>query len=166
MDAIYNRSSVRSFSADKVSAEDIEALLRAAMAAPSAGNQQPWEFYVVQDEAKLKSLATASPYAKPASKAPCVIVPCVRTNELRFAECAPQDMSAAIENMLLEACELGLGTVWMGIAPAQERMERVAQTLVLPEGIEPFALVAVGYPAEIPNPQGATRYDAKRIHWV
>ena len=166
MDAIYNRSSVRSFAMKKVDADSIEALLRAAMAAPSAGNQQPWEFYVVQDAATCQALSAASQYAKPAAKAPCVIVPCVRENECRFPECAPQDMSAAIENLLLEATELGLGTVWMGISPVAERMAHVAKTLALPAGLSPFALIAVGYPAEIPNPKGAERYDAKRVHWV
>ena len=166
MEAIFHRISVRKYEDRPVEPEKIERLLRAAMAAPSAHNQQPWEFYVVQDPMICQALAAASPYAQPAAQAPVVVVPCVDVSELRFPECVQQDMSAAIENMLIMATELGLGSLWMGIAPGKERIAHVADVLALAENLVPFALVAFGYPAHIPNPQGAQRYDSKRVHWI
>lgn len=166
MEAIYKRASVRKFTDEAVTDDQVRALLRAAMAAPSAGNQQPWEFYVVRDRALLAALAQTSSYAKPAAGAACVIVPCSRTEGLRFAPCVPQDMGASVENLLLEAVEQGLGAVWMGVSPVPERMRAVADVLELPAGIEPFALVACGRPATPPTPKGEERYDESRVHWV
>lgn len=165
-EAIYKRASVRRFTDDPVTDDEVRALLRAAMAAPSAGNQQPWEFYVVRDEAMRVRLSETTPYAKPAAAAPCVIVACAHMPELRFPLCVPQDISAAVENLLLEAVEQGLGAVWLGVAPEPDRVAAVAEVLDLPEGIEPFALVACGRPAEEPTPRGRDRYDESRIHWV
>ena len=153
MNAIFKRSSVRQFTDEPVSIDDIERLMRAAMAAPSAGNQQPWEFYIARDETTRMALAASSPFAGPAKKAPCVIVVCRRDEEgLRFPPCAPFDLSAAVENILLEAANIGLGAVWAYV--------------VLGWGVEPFALVAVGHPQHRPEPKGATRYDETRVHWI
>ena len=129
MNAIFKRSSVRQFTDEPVAIDDIERLMRAAMAAPSAGNQQPWEFYIARDETTRMALAATSPYAAPAKLAPCVIVACARTGGLRFAPCTPLDMSAAVENILLEAANIGLGAVWLGIAPDPDRMAAVAVAL-------------------------------------
>ena len=102
--------------------EKIFQILKAGMQAPSACNQQPWEFYVVKDKAVIGRLSEASPYAKCARDAPVVFVPCFRSKGI-----APEyfniDMSAAVENLLLEADELGLGAVWMGISPDEGRMK-------------------------------------------
>lgn len=166
MEAIYKRASVRQFTDDPITDDQVRALLRAAMAAPSAGNQQPWEFYVVRDPAMRAALSETSPYAKPAAGAACVIVPCSRTEGLRFAPCVPQDMGAAVENLLLEAVDQGLGAVWMAITPSPERMQAVTDVLDLPAGIEPFALIACGRPAAPPTPRGGDRYDENRVHWV
>ncbi|MDO4182675.1 MAG: nitroreductase family protein [Coriobacteriia bacterium] len=164
MDAIYARTSVRQFTDQDLTEAEIEKLLRAAMAAPSAGNQQPWEFYVVRDADARQQLSQASPYAKPAGAAPVVVVVCQRTEGLRFRECAPQDLSAAVENLLLEAAHMGLGAVWMGVAPEQDRMDNVAAAVKMPSGLEAFALVAVGHPAAKPQPKCAGYYDESRIH--
>lgn len=164
MDAIFKRASVRRFTDENVSAGAVERLLRAAMAAPSAGNQQPWEFYVVRDAALKKQLAAASPYAKPAAGAPVVVVPCMRTEGVRFPECAVQDMSAATENLLLEAAEQELGAVWMAVAPFADRQRNVARALELPENLQAFAIVALGHSAAAVQPKGAQRYDAARVH--
>ncbi|WP_080801414.1 nitroreductase family protein [Arabiibacter massiliensis] len=165
-EAIFKRASVRRFTDEPVTDDEVRALLRAAMAAPSAGNQQPWEFYVVRDEATRVRLSEATPYAKPAAAAPCVIAACTHTAELHFPMCAPQDMSAAVENLLLEAVELGLGAVWLGVAPEPDRIAAVSKVLGLPEGVEPFALVACGRPAEEPAPKGRDRFDESRIRWI
>ena len=164
MDSIFERISVRRFMNTPVEQEKIEQLLRAAMAAPSAGNQQPWEFYVVRDEETKKALSKCSLFARPAAKAAAVIVPCMRTEGLRFPETAQIDLAAATENILLEIAALGLGGVWLGIAPVEERMRIASEALGLPEGLRPFSLIALGYPAE-GHPQ-EDRYDAGRVHYV
>ena len=148
-DVIFERASVRAFTDAPVSDEQARLLLRAAMAAPSAGNQQPWEFYVVRDPQMLAKLAGCSPYAKPTAKAPCCIVPCLRTQGLRFPGCASQDMGACVENILLEATRLGLGAVWQAIYPDPE-----------------FCLIAIGTPASEVHAKGADRYDESRVRWV
>ena len=147
MKEILERVSVRKYEARPVEREKLEALLRAAMAAPSAGNQQPWEFAVVQERALLDRLAGASPYAKPLLAAPAGIAVLSRTQGLRFPEYWQQD----------------LGAVWMGIAPLEERMRAVAEILGLGEGLQAFALVAVGYPAEKAAPHD--RFDPSRVQW-
>ena len=165
-DAIFGRASVRSFTDEQVTDAQVECLLRAAMAAPSAGNQQPWCFYVVRDAALRAQLAAASSYAKAAAKAPVVVVACAQPEAARFPQNAPQDMGAACENLLLAAVDEGLGAVWLGIAPEPERMEAVSQVLDLPATTEPFALIAVGHPAQEPHPKGAERYDEGRVRWL
>lgn len=120
-DAIFTRVSIREFTNEAVSDEQVERLMEAAMAAPSAGNQQPWEFVLTRDPQVREELAACSPYAHPAAKAGLVIVPCVSGGEKRFEGCVPLDMSACTENILLEAQSLGLGAVWLGIYPEQDR---------------------------------------------
>ena len=127
--------------------EKIEKLLRAAMAAPSAGNQQPWEFYVVTNSETLQRLAKTSPYAGCTATAPLAFVVCTK-KECRMPEYAQIDVSAAIENLLLEADGLGLGAVWLGIAPLTERMDAVRDVLQLPEELDAFAIVPCGCPAQ------------------
>lgn len=163
MQAIFNRASVRSFGERKVEPEKIEQLMRAAMAAPSACNQQPWEFVVVTDPAVLGRLAACSPYAGCIRQAPLGIAVCMRTEGLRAPDYAQIDASAATENILLEAVHLGLGAVWLGIAPGLERMEAVRQVIGAPETIQPFCLVACGYPGKPAAP--ADRYDPARVHF-
>ena len=166
MNAIYLRSSVRQYTDEPVDIRDIEKLMRAAMAAPSAVNQQPWEFYIARDETTRLALAASSPYGTPAKLAPCVIVACQRTEGLRAPQDASYDMSASVENILIEAANLGLGAVWLGIAPEKDRMAAVDVALGSPGGVTPFALIAVGHPEHKPEPKGPTRYDETRVHWI
>lgn len=163
MQAIFSRASVRSFGGRKVETEKIEALMRAAMAAPSACNQQPWEFVVVTEPETLRRLSECSPYAGCLRQAPLGIAVCMRTEGLRAPDYAQIDASAATENILLEAVHLGLGAVWLGIAPVPERMEAVRQVIGAPETIQPFGLVACGYPDKPVVP--ANRYDPARVHY-
>ena len=164
MNEIFERISIRKFEDRKVEPEKLEQLLRAAMAAPSAGNQQPWEFYVVTSKEKIKELSECSPYAGCAADAPAVIVPCYRTTGLRFPEFDTIDLAIATQNILLEITSLGLGGVWLAVAPIPERMEKVGTTLGIPDGLRAFALVALGYPAEARAQQD--RFDADRVHYV
>ena len=144
-----------------VEPEKITQLLKAAMQAPSAGNQQPWEFYVVTDKEKIKALSESNPYAGCAAGAPVVIVPCYKTEGARFPMYCEIDLSIATENLWLEAASLGLGAVWIGTAPLKDRMEAV---LGNPDGLHAFALVPVGYPAETKEQQD--RFDESRIHYL
>ena len=163
MNSIFHRISVRKYENKEVEADKIELMLKAAMAAPSACNQQPWEFYVVTDKNVIEQLSQASPYAGCAKEAPVVFVPCFRSEGI-----APEyfniDMSAAVENLLLEADTLGLGAVWMGISPDEERMNTVRKVLDIPADLNAFALVPCGYPAE-ERPQ-EDRFDKSRVHYI
>ena len=163
MKEIFHRESVRRYESRPVEEEKVEQLLRAAMAAPSARNQQPWAFYVVTDRGPLGALADCSPYAGCLREAPLGIVVCCKTY-CPSPKYAQIDCSAATENLLLAADGLGLGAVWLGIAPVEERMEAAARALSLPEELCAFAFIACGYPAES-RPQ-QDRYDTDRVHYI
>ena len=163
MNEIFHRTSIRKYQSKPVEDEKIEKMLQAAMAAPSAGNQQPWEFYVVTDKATLEKLSKTSPYATCTASAPLAFVACYRAN-CTMPEYAQIDMSASVENLLLEADSLGLGAVWLGIAPLKERMEAVRTVLNIPENLDAFAIIPCGYPETI-HPQ-QDRFDKQRVHYV
>ena len=160
--SIFTRVSTRKFQPDKVESKYIIKILRAAMAAPSACNQQPWEFYVTDDPEINARLSQVTPYAGPAKNAPVVIVPCYRTNDLTVPEMVNIDMAICTENILLEAEELGLGAVMLGISPFEERMNDVAKILKLPENFRPFTIIPIGYPVS-KHPQ-EDRYEPSRVH--
>lgn len=164
MNPIFKRVSVRSFQDRAVEAEKIELLLRAGFAAPSAVNQQPWEFYVVTNKTTLQELSECSPYAICTKNAPMAIVPCYRTVDLTSPMHAEIDMGACCENILLEAVALDLGAVWLGVAPVTERMELVSRILQLPQGLTPFSILPCGY-ALRERPQ-KDRYDPARVHHI
>jgi nitroreductase len=161
-EAIFTRRSIRKYQDRPVEDEKIEKLLRAAMAAPSAMNQQPWEFYVVRDKEKIRELGDATPHSGCISGAPLVIVVCQKTGPKPSPAFADVDCAIATENMLLMATELGLGTVWIGTCPVEERVENVGKILSIAEGLKAFAVVGVGYPAE--EKGSSDRYDEKRVH--
>lgn len=163
MNAIFHRVSIRKYQQLEVEDEKIEQILKAAMAAPSASNQQPWEFYVVINKQIIEKLSKASQYAGCAKEAPLVFVPCYRDKGID-PDYFEIDLSAAVENMLLQIDTLGLGAVWIGIAPVKERMENVRKVLDLPDNLSPFALVPCGYPVKGHAQQN--RYDTSRIHYV
>lgn len=164
MKSILERRSIRKFKADQVEDEKLHALLEAGMAAPTAGNQREWEFIVVTDEEILQKLAVSSPHSKPTKNAPMAIVPVGSLADIRFPQNFEQDLAAACENILLEAVEQGLGAVWMGIAPEEDRMKNVSEILGLPGHIKPFAILAIGYPDETPSPRKII-YDESKVHY-
>lgn len=163
MNEIFHRTSIRKYERRKVEKDKVEQLLRAAMAAPSAKNQQPWEFYVVTASDKLRELSECSPYAGMLKEAPLGIVVCCQ-KDCHLPAYAQIDCSAAVENLLLEADSLGLGAVWLGIAPLEDRMEAVGKVLGIPEDLYVFSMIACGYPAEDRTQQD--RYDDTRVHYV
>ncbi|GAB6110202.1 nitroreductase family protein [Fusibacter bizertensis] len=164
MNAIFNRRSIRKFKDQSVEPEKIEKLLRAAMQAPSAANQQPWEFIVVQDKAALEALSQISPYSKPVANSGATFVLVANEKALLVPTAWQQDMSAAAENILLEATELGLGSVWFGVATSEEVMETLSKLYALPSYIKPFAMIAVGYPEGQGN-VFVDRYKAEKVHF-
>ena len=167
MNEIFARRSIRKFLPTMVEDEKIEQLLRAAMAAPSAGNQQPWEFYVVRDKRVIQDLSHCSPYAGCAAGASLAIVVCSRDESMRFPAFINLDLSAAVENILLEAVHLDLGAVWLGVAPYKAREVLVRRSLGVPQGLTPFAIVAMGYPqATAEEKPREDRYDPSRVHYV
>ncbi|MDD3172323.1 MAG: nitroreductase family protein [Herbinix sp.] len=162
MNAIFQRTSVRKYENKEIENEKIELLLKAAMSAPSAANQQPWEFYIVKDKDIIDKLSNCSPYAKCVKGAPVAIVNCYR-KDIEMPEYAEIDLSACTENILLEAVELGLGAVWIGIAPLVDRMQSVKDILGIPDHLHAFAIIPVGYPINEDNQQD--RYDKTRVHY-
>ena len=147
---IMTRSSVRAFLDKPVSDETVEQLLKAAMAAPSAKNSQPWAFVVIRDRALLKKLGESLPNAKMTATAPVAVVICgvmEKTLPGEAREYWIQDAAAATENFLLAVHALGLGAVWTGIHPITERIRILKDALHLPDGVEPFCLIPSGWPA-------------------
>ncbi|MBR4455441.1 MAG: nitroreductase family protein [Solobacterium sp.] len=164
MKSIFHRVSVRKFKEEPVKSVDAEWMMRAAMAAPSACNQQPWEFYIVRDKEKIEALSKCSPYSGCAAGAPMVIVPCYRTEGLVAPQFQQIDLAIACENILLQADSLGYGAVWLAVAPEEERMNAVAEVLQIPETLKPFCLIPVGVPAE--SHEQINRFDPSRIHEI
>ncbi len=167
MDAILERMSVRKFDKRKVEPEKIEKILRAIMAAPSAENQQPWEIYVVSDPAVIAGLAETHKYSRCARYAKTVLVLCYDEDRLILPEFVLEDMGAATENALVEMRALGLGGVWLGVAPHQDRIEHIQGVLGLEKNIIPFNIVPFGYPApDRADRRHEDRYDESRVHYV
>ena len=161
-DAIYSRRSVRSFTSEPVTPEAVQELLGAAMQAPSAGNEQPWQFIVIDDRGLLDAIPQISPYAPMCRVAPLAVLVCGDRREVRHTGYWVQDCSAATENLLLTAHALGLGAVWTGVHPNDERERAFRALLGLPEEIVPMALVVLGVPAESGTP--VLRFNPDRVH--
>ena len=164
MNEIFHRVSVRKFEQKPVEKEKIIQILRAGMQAPSTGNQRPWEFYVITNREKIVALSKCHKYAGCAANAPVLIVPVYRKEGVWLPEYEQIDMAIAQENIWLETDSLGLGGVWLGIAPQQERMDKVAEILGLPDNVTAFSIFALGYPAEQRSQED--RFDPSRIHFV
>ncbi len=146
---ILERTSVRSYLDKSIEDDKIEKLLRAGMAAPTAVNKQPWHFVVVTDKSLLQKLAKANPYAEMVARAPLAIVVCgdmTKALDGNAREFWVQDCSAASENILLAATGLGLGAVWTGTYPSEERCAAVSEVLGLPETLIPLNTIVIGYP--------------------
>ena len=161
-EAILTRRSTRRYTTEPVPDDLIEALLRAAMAAPSAGNQQPWHFVVIRDRATLNAIPQFHSHSEMLREAPVAVLICggewMEQHEVYWV----QDCSAATQNLLLEAHARGLGAVWLGMYPREERVQGLRRLLSIPEHIVPFALISIGRPAEHKEP--ANRFDATRVH--
>ncbi|MGL5721342.1 MAG: nitroreductase family protein [Brevinema sp.] len=165
MNMLFTRRTVRSFSDKPVEREKIEQLLKAAMQAPTAGNGQLQRYIVVEDKQMGQKLAQCHPYAGASAKAPLNIVVLADVNEGRFPQYWQQDCSNACMNIFYQAMELGLGGVWLGTAPEEDRMKYVSDLFNLPPHIKPFAVLPIGYPDNANAYHFVSRFDADKIHW-
>ena len=154
---IYARRSIRSFKPEPLAPELIEELLRAAMAAPSANNRQPWRFLVVTDAAIRGQLAAAHAHAKFAAEAAAVFI----IYGERAGELFEQDLAAATENLLIAAAGLGLGACWCGVTEA--RRPGIHQATGIPRSLEIVSMLCVGHPAEAKEPR--SQYDPAKVSW-
>ena len=162
MDAILTRRSIRKYLPDPVNWNVIENVLKAAMNAPSAGNEQPWHFIIIDQHDMLEKISEIYSYAKMLKGTPVAVLVCGDQQAPKFKDFWIQDCSAASENMLLAAHDLGLGAVWIGVYPAEEMVQERRNLLNIPEHIVPFSIIAMGYPAE--EKSGWLRFDTTRIH--
>ena len=160
-DAIFSRRSVRQYTAKVVPDALVTELLKAAMAAPSAGNEQPWQFIVVRDRAILDAIPTFHPYSAMVKHASVAILVCGDLTLEKYKGFWVQDCSAATENLLLAATAKGLGAVWTAVYPMEDRVAGMRKLLNLPEHIMPLSLVPIGYPASLPS--AADRFNVARI---
>lgn len=161
LQAIFNRKSVRHYKDNKVEKDKLETVVRAAMAAPSAMNRQPWHFIIIDDPEKAKSLCNALPYAK--YNSPAAIVVCGNMNLDTNGTFWIQDCSAATQNLLLAAEALGLGAVWTAVAPDEGRTNIVREQLNLPEHLMPLNVICIGYPTGEDKPKD--KWDPSKINW-
>jgi nitroreductase len=162
-DAVYTRRSIRKFTTQEVSRDDIEQLLHAAMSAPSAGNAQPWLFLVITDKIALAQIPPIHPYAAMCPESAATILVCGNTVAEKYPGFWPQDCAAAVQNMLLAARAKEIGTVWCGIYPLEERVQAFRRLFALPEEVIPFALTALGR-TDQPFAR-RDRYDPAKVHW-
>jgi nitroreductase len=162
---ILKRRSVRAFTGESVSRAELETILRAGMAAPSAMNKQPWEFVAVADRSTLDTLSDGLPYAKMLYQAGAAIVVCAVVEKANdnLLEYAIVDTCAATENILLAVEALGLGAVWTALYPRRERMEYARKVLQIPDSIIPLCAIPIGHPAGKEQPKD--KYRPENIHW-
>ncbi len=162
LEAIYQRRSIRKYTDRRVPEDTIREILGAAMMAPSAGNAQPWQFIVITERETLVRVKAFNPYAGMAAHAPLAILVCGDLRLEKFPGYWVQDCAAATQNLLLAALARGLGTVWTGIYPMEDRIDHFSRYFALPEQVIPMALVVVGYPAQ--KIKGEDRYKPNRVH--
>jgi nitroreductase len=161
MDLMYARRTIREFTDEPVTDEQVEAMLKAAMAAPSAQDLQPWHFVVVRKREMLDKLAQVHKYAHMLEKAPLAVVVCgdEKVSEKHWVE----DTCVATQNLLLAATALGLGGVWISLYPKKKHQKYVRELLDIPEHVGVLCALAVGNPAE--KKRARTKYDPSRAHW-
>ena len=162
LEAIQTRRSIRRYTEKKIDQKDLNDILRAAMMAPSAHNQQPWQFIIIDDSEILKQVPSLNSHASMCTHSPVSILICADTAKLPAPDFWPQDCAAATQNLMLAAHAQGIGSVWTGIYPKEQRIIGYRKLLNLPDTIAPFALIVLGYPAE--QPKKEDRFDAKKIH--
>lgn len=163
MSLIFKRQSVRKFKDEKIPDELIENLLKAGMQAPSSCNAQPWEFIIVSDEDDKQAISKMHKFAGPAANASHLIVTLGNLNEAKVIGMIEQDLGACNENILLQATHDGLGAVWLGFHPIEDRTLKLKEYLEIPDYCIPFSVICVGYPAH--ESEVKLRYDESKVHY-
>lgn len=163
LEAIFSRRSIRKYKDKPVDSEKVKVILKAGMYAPSAANRQPWGFIVVNKKSILRKVIEFHPYANMLEEASLAIVVCGDTKKQLSTGYWPVDCAASTQNILLAAHGLGLGAVWVGIYPREERMNATAALFNLPSSVIPFSIIAVGHPNE--EKKDPDRFDEKNIHY-
>ncbi len=148
MNSIFERRSIRKYTDQVVTDDMVTQLLKAAMYAPSAGNQQSWEFIIVKNKETLLKITEVHPYSQMLKEVGVAIVVCGNLQKEKFKDYWVQDCSAATQNILLAAHAAGLGTVWLGVYPVADRVNGVKEILSLPEDVIPLSIIPIGFPAE------------------
>ena len=164
LELIFKRRSIRVYQEKEVSRDTLTLLLQAAMAAPSAKNSRPWEFIAITEKEimdQFRANLKHGNYNAPAAIAVLANLKIAQSDSsIRFWV---QDCSAAVENILIAAAGLGLGTVWIGSYPKEDVIKIEQEILGIPESIYPLALIYVGYPGE--KKPARTQYEESRVHW-
>lgn len=166
MEAIFTRRSVRSFKNQRIEDEKVDKMLRAAMQAPSAYNQQAWEFIVVRNKETLQRLSTSNQYAGSLADADVGIIILGNTERMALQLMWEQDLGACTQNLLLQATALGLGAVWYGTTPYKDRMEFIQKEFDLTENFLPYCMIGIGYPKNENANKFLDRYDASKVRYV
>lgn len=165
LDAIFTRRSVRKYSpGGQIPAEALAKMIEAGMCAPSAGDQRPWHFVILNDRAVIGEIVKFHPYAAMVKTAHAAIVVCADTAAEKFKGFWVQDCSAAMMNMLLAAHDMGFGAVWLGIHPMEDRVAGMKKLLRLPDNVIPLAVMPAGA-CEYDRGPRKTRFDASRVHY-
>ncbi|MDR0608156.1 MAG: nitroreductase family protein [Candidatus Peribacteria bacterium] len=165
LEVIKTRRSVRNYTHQVIKKADLQEIVESGMYAPSAHNQQPREFLILQDKEQLLRLSKHLIYGKMLAQANVVIIPCFHLTELKAPHFVTQDMGACVENILLAAHAKGIGAVWIGVYPEENTNHFLNEYLHLPQGIEIFNLISLGYPDEnVPLWDKKCRFP-ERIHW-
>lgn len=162
MNEIFTRRSIRSFLDKPVEKEKVMRMVKAAMQAPSAMNQQPWEILVIDSEPMLSELKKMKNNTRPLQTAQVLIV-LGHKSDLRVPDKVQQDLGCAAQNLMLEAVSEGLGTIWIGTMPNEEVMNQVRMYTNMPEDITPYAVFGVGYPDQDQN-VFVDRFDEEKLH--
>lgn len=165
MNAIYKRRSIRKFEKKPVPEKELMEFIRAGMNAPSAGNEQPWQFIIIDKRELLDEIPTFHPYAQMLKQAPAAILVCGDLDLEKHKGYWVQDCAAATENILLEITDRGFGGVWLGVYPRKDRVEGIRKLLRIPDRIIPFSLIAVGYPAEKKDPKNEFKKERVRYNY-
>lgn len=160
---IFKRRSVRKFRDEKVPDDLIENLLKAGMQAPSSCNSQPWEFIVVSKEEDKLAISKMHRFAKPAEGASHLIITIGNLNQAKVIGMIEQDLGACNENILLQATHEGLGAVWLGFHPIEDRTLKLKEYLDIPDYCIPFSVICVGYP--LSDSEVRLRYDESKVHY-
>ena len=163
MDILFKRRSIRKYADKEIPGDTLVDIIKGGMAAPSAGNEQPWSFIIINKRELLDAIQTVHPYSSMLSSAPTAILVCGDPSMAIHKGFWPQDCAAATENILIAATAKGIGTVWLGVYPLEERISGLQKLLHIPAHIIPFSLIPMGFPLEEKKPK--TKFDLSVIKY-